>query len=89
MGKKSSGSQIDLSDEDRMPAGRRLLDEGMRCHVEASMNLEGECYPESVAASRLAMEKVGKGILAVCLGKYRRAHKFSLDEMTAAAKAIP
>ena len=82
-------SQIDLSDEERIPTGRRLLDEAMSCHAEAEMALDGKLYPESVAASSLAMEKVGKGILAVCLGRYRLVHRFPRHEVTAAAKAIP
>lgn len=89
--KKSDQKQrgyVVLTGGDRVNTTGRLEDEASRLLTEARRNLEDGLYPESVAASRLAMEKCAKGILLASLGKYPRAHRFKAEDTTAALRQI-
>lgn len=90
--KKSNQKQqkgyIVLDSADRTKAGRRLQDEGLRSLAEARMNLEAGLYPESMSASRFAMEKFAKCILALSLGRYPTKHHIPSDDAEAALKEI-
>ena len=66
---------------DRLELAERLRAEATRSLHEAKRSLDDGRYPESADASRLAMEKFAKSILAACLGKYLQAHRIPQGDL--------
>lgn len=85
---RGQSSYTVLSSQERMRAGQQLHDEGLRSVDEAKNHMEDGRYLESVRASRFAMEKFAKSILAICLGKYPKTHRFSDKDVVEALKEI-
>ena len=66
---------------DPLELAQRLQAEATRSLQEAKRSLDDGRYPESADASRLAMEKFAKSILAACLDKYPQAHRIPQADM--------
>lgn len=86
--RKQRVNYIVLDPADQLEAAKRLQHEGTRALREAKRNMEAGAYPESARASRLAMEKFAKSILAACVGKYPQTHRFHPKDCIAALRNV-